>query len=237
MGYKKLKSLDKQLAKLSFIYSELQRIDFQLFELNKKYEKLIKKYEKNKNNNEYALRFYKVEGLLSMVNELMIIHLNNLSETKVILDELALNNTNLKKIMKTMKPFWKNYVFPALKEMVIETRNSILSHGNIHAKKGYQGLNDIVKSHKKAYKRTILALKVGQMYADAILGNIPSAKFFAHLENTKRNDPSKREVILPEYYKKMHEQGNRVQKEMKKALRESSHIYTSPKFSHIGCKL
>jgi len=167
---KRLVDLDVQMAKLSFVKAELTIVDFHLYELNEELDELssMKRTEKSlKMINQRAPIVY---DLLQRMNELLIIHLYNFFEIKKDLNSLAKTNQKIKCIMKALNPIWKLYLQP-IEEFVNKTRESVLAHGSIEKNKGYLGLNDIVKSQKKFYKDTVLASKVAQMYADAIISH------------------------------------------------------------------
>lgn len=221
------------MAKLSFVRDELTVADFHLYELNEELDKLASMKRTEKTLPKINTRAAIVYNLFQRMNELLVIHLYNFFEIKQDLNFLAKSNKDIKRIMKALSPLWKKYLKP-IEDFIKETRESVLAHGSVDKKKGYLGLNDIVKSQKKFYKKTVLASKVAQMYADAIISHRGSGKLLAREYNIQKNVPPKIELVLPEDYFEMHKQAHRIQKEMKRKLMDIPVIYTNVKFSKIN---
>jgi len=218
------------MAKLSFVKAELTVVDFHLYVLNEELDRLssLKRTQSNlKKINEKAPILY---DLLQRMNELLIIHLYNFFEIKKDLNFHAKSNKKIRDIMKALNPSWKKYLEP-IQGIVNDTRESILAHGSVIEKKGFLGLNDIVKSQKKFFKKTVLASKVAQMYADAVISHRGGGKGLARDYNMEKNVPQKVESVLPEDYFKMHRVAHRIQKEIASKLKEISVIYTNVKFA------
>jgi len=168
--HQRLIELDIQMAKLSFIKAELTIVDFHLYGLNEELDKLSSMKRTATNLKEINSRAPIVYDLLQRMNELLIIHLYNFFEIKEDLNSLAKSNKKIQAIMKALNPSWKKYLEP-IQDFVNDTRESVLAHGSVTQKKGYRGLNDIIKSQKEFYKQTVLASKVAQMYADAVISH------------------------------------------------------------------
>jgi len=218
------------MAKLSFVKAELTIVDFHLYVLNEELDKLswLKRSQSNlKKINAKAPILY---DLMQRMNELLIIHLYNFFEIKKDLNLHAKKNEKIREIMKALSPFWKKYLEP-IQGFVNDTRESVLTHGSVIEKKGFLGLNDIVKSQKKFFKKTVLASKVAQMYADAVISHRGGGIKLARDYNFEKNVPPKIESVLPEDYFKMHREAHRIQKEIARKLRDISVIYTNVKFA------
>ncbi len=126
----------------------------------------------------------------------------------------------------------QNHLEP-VQDVVNETRENVLAHGSIDGKKGYLGLNDIVKSQYKLYKKIILASKVAQMYADAVISHRGSGGWFANMNNVKKHVPSENKITTEYDYFKMHVVAHRIQKEIEGKLKALPVVYTGVKFAKI----
>lgn len=220
------------MARLRFVQAALNTVDFHLYELNVELNKLSSTKRTERNLIKINKRGPIVYDLIQRMYELLIINLYNFFEIKEDLNSLVKSNKTLMWITKSLDPFWEQYLEP-VQGVVNDMRENVLAHGSIDGKKGYKGLNDIVVSQYKLYKKIILASKVAQMYADAIISHRGSGGWFANMNNIKKHVPSENKITTEYDYFKMHRVAHRIQKDMETKLKSLPVVYTGVKFAKL----